>query len=382
MHELKTPGSAAELAAEMGAAGGAGRRIEVGGAFSKARWGGPVGDADVRISTAKMGRVLEYEPRDLTISVEAGMPYGELTALLASNAQMIPLDPPYEKSATVGGVLAANHSGPRRRLYGTGRDVVIGMQFATVSGKLVQSGGMVVKNVAGLDMAKLMIGSWGTLAAIATVNFKLIPREKVTRTFLQTFATAGEALGERNRILQSVLQPAAVDLLNPAAASEMGRTGWILAVGTGGSQALVDRYSRELGSAEALEGEPERAFWSVVEGFAERFLAAHAGGAVVKCATTLQEMRAAVENHAGPVVARAANGVAYLFYEVAPKEMGKADGAWPAAGAHLVMEAGPAERDGLTMWPQPGSDFGVLEKIKAMLDPGHLLNKGRYYGRI
>ena len=88
---------------------------------------------------------------------------------------MVPLDPPFAEAATVGGVVAANSSGPRRRLYGTARDLVIGMQFATLEGKLVQSGGMVVKNVAGLDMAKLMIGSFGTLAAIAVVNFKLLP---------------------------------------------------------------------------------------------------------------------------------------------------------------------------------------------------------------
>ena len=75
--------------------------------------------------------------------------------MLAENRQMIPLDPPFADSATVGGVVAANSSGPRRRLYGTARDMVIGMKFATLEGKLVQSGGMVVKNVAGLDMAKL-----------------------------------------------------------------------------------------------------------------------------------------------------------------------------------------------------------------------------------
>jgi len=114
MEVLKQPESAAEMAAALGAAGA---HVEVGGRFTKRRWGGPVGPSDVRISTAKLNRVLEYVPRDLTISVEAGMPYAELTALLASNNQMIPLDPPYAAMATVGGVLAANQSGPRRRLF-------------------------------------------------------------------------------------------------------------------------------------------------------------------------------------------------------------------------------------------------------------------------
>lgn len=382
MQDLKQPENAVELAAVLGEAAAAGHRVELGGRFTKTRWGGPIEPSEARISSAKMTRVLEYEPRDLTISVEAGMPYAELTALLAANRQMIPLDPPYAATATVGGVLAANQSGPRRRLYGTARDLVIGMQFATMEGKLVQSGGMVVKNVAGLDMGKLMIGSWGTLAAIATVNFKLIPRDKSTRTFLQTFPSAKDALAERSRILQSVLQPAAVDLLNPAAAERIGQTGWLLAVGTGGSQALVDRYSRELANAEVLEGEAENAFWRNVETFAEMFLAEYAGGAVVRASTTLQDMTAVLDAHDGPAVARAANGVAYLFHTSAPASLTAPEGSWPSPNAHRVMEAGPANRNGAAMWPEPGSGFPVMQKIKTMLDPRHLLNKGRLYGRI
>src|SRR5205085_5814317 len=158
----------------------------------------------------------------LTISVEAGVTYCSLAHMLAENRQMIPLDPPFADSATIGGMLAANSSGPRRRLYGTARDLVIGMHFATVEGKLVQSGGMVVKNVAGLDMAKLMIGSFGTLAAIAVANFKLLPMPDAERPFLLGFADLASAINVRDRILTSVLQPAAIDLLNPAAAGQYG----------------------------------------------------------------------------------------------------------------------------------------------------------------
>src|SRR5580658_4370603 len=150
---------------------------------------GPIAPANVRITTAGLKRLLQYEPRDLTVSVEAGMPFAELNSLLARNGQMIPLDGPYSDSATVGGMVAANISGARRRHYGTARDLVIGMKFATIEGKLVQSGGMVVKNVAGLDMGKLMIGSFGTLAAIASVNFKLLPRPTAEASFLVSFET-------------------------------------------------------------------------------------------------------------------------------------------------------------------------------------------------
>src|SRR5215208_4119851 len=170
------PLSTEHLADALASAAAEKRTIRIGGAFTKNSMAGPVAPADAIVSTAAMNRILQYEPRDLTISVESGLRWADLTAALAANGQMIPLDPPFSDTATVGGVVAANTSGPRRRVYGSVRDVVIGMKFATVAGKLVQSGGMVVKNVAGLDMAKLMIGSFGTLAGIAVVNFKLAPR--------------------------------------------------------------------------------------------------------------------------------------------------------------------------------------------------------------
>ena len=138
---------------------------------------------------------------------------------------MVPLDPPFSDAATIGGIVSANSSGPRRRLYGTARDLVIGMKFATIEGKLVQSGGMVVKNVAGLDMGKLMIGSFGTLAAIAVVNFKLLPRPAAEASLLLSFETLDDAIAARDRILKGVLAPAAIDLLNPLAAASSATRG-------------------------------------------------------------------------------------------------------------------------------------------------------------
>ncbi len=181
----------------LASASAAKQSIELFGSDTKRFMAGPVAAADVRISTAGMRRILQYEPRDLTISVEAGIPFAELNATLARNGQMIPLDGPYCAEATTGGVIAANISGARRRLYGTARDLVIGMKFATLDGKLVQSGGMVVKNVAGLDMGKLMIGSFGTLAAIASINFKLTPRPAVARTVLLIALTISRPRWER-----------------------------------------------------------------------------------------------------------------------------------------------------------------------------------------
>src|ERR1051325_8862308 len=188
-----TPHTPEALAEALHAAASRKQTISLCGKATKRKMGGPVEPADVSISTRNLTRVLQYEPQDLTISVEAGIPYCSLARMLAENRQMVPLDPPFADNATVGGILAANSSGPRRRLYGTARDLVIGMKFATLEGKLIQSGGMVVKNVAGLDMGKLMIGSFGTLAAIVVANFKLLPMPEVERTFLLAFESAQEA---------------------------------------------------------------------------------------------------------------------------------------------------------------------------------------------
>src|SRR5580693_8920022 len=172
--------------------------IRLGGNFSKDRLGGPPQPADITVSTAALNRLLIYDPRDLTVSVQAGLPFAELERALGEHRQMLPLDPGWGANSTVAGVVAANISGPRRRLYGTARDMIIGMTFATLEGKLIRSGGMVVKNVAGLDMGKLMIGSFGTLAAIAVVNFRVHPMPVGTRSFVGEFANVAAAMVRRD----------------------------------------------------------------------------------------------------------------------------------------------------------------------------------------
>ena len=364
-----TPEQLAEALAQCSAAG---RTIQLSGAGTKSAMAGPIEPSDESISTAALTRVLQYEPADLTISVEAGMRWSDLTALLASNQQMIPLDPPFADRATVGGVVAANTSGPRRRLFGTARDVVIGMKFATLEGKLVQSGGMVVKNVAGLDMAKLMIGSFGTLAAIAVTNFKLAPTPAVTRTFILSYPDLQSAMAMRDRTLKGVLQPAALDVVNPAAAQRLGLQGYCVLMQAGGSEAVMQRYSRELSGAEVREDD---SLWMRVREFTPDWLREHREGAVVRQSTTLQGVSDVIGRATGPALARAGNGVVYVYHSNAAEA--KVDG---GRGA-VEYSPEPAKRS-LTLWPEPGSDFPVMQKVKQLFDPKLLLNRGRLYGRI
>jgi glycolate oxidase FAD binding subunit len=370
------PESPEELAAALSAAAAKKQTITLGGRFSKNRMAGPIERSDVTISTAKLARVLSYEPKDLTVSVEAGLPWAELTRLLAENRQMVPLDPPFSSGGTVGGVVSANCSGPRRRLYGTARDLVIGMTFATVEGKLVKSGGMVVKNVAGLDMGKLMIGSFGTLAAIAVVNFKLQPMPQVERLFLLSFDTLDAAIAGRDRILNSVLQPASIDLLNPAAAQILGWSGHILAVQAGGNALVIDRYEKELREIGSLRVAAAADFTAIQE-FTPWYLATFEKGAVVRISCTLSQIGEVMKAINAPILARAGTGICYVYFKNA-----EAAEAVSSARKAIIEFAPEAQKAELTLWPAPGPDFELMKRIKHMLDPEHLLNRGRLYRQI
>lgn len=361
-----SPTSEQELAEALRDCAAARETLRLGGGFSKNHMGGQVREANRTLSSAAMNRVLKYEPRDLTLSVEAGMPWSQLCRILADNQQMIPLDPPYFDSATVGGVIAANTCGPRRRQYGSARDVVIGMRFATMEGKIVQSGGMVVKNVAGLDMAKLMIGSFGTLAAISVVNFKLAPVPVESETFVLQFADAAACLDARDRVLKGVLQPAAIDVLNPAAARRIGRDGYMLLIHAGGNHAMLARYASELGVA----GQPDFD-WSAIREFTPRFVAACPSACVARVSSTLTEVRELLTSIAAPIVSRAGNGVSYVHFS-SPEQA-----VLPNQWRH-VFEYGPS-RDARVF---EDGGFKIMLGLKEMFDPHRLLNPGRLYGRI
>jgi glycolate oxidase FAD binding subunit len=378
----QTPG---ELAEALGGAAAQGRTIALSGHGSKRLMAGPVEPAECRIATAGLKRVIEYEPNDLTISVEAGLPWRELVRTAAAHRQMAPLDPPFAARATVGGVVAANSSGPRRRLYGTARDMVIGMRFATLEGKLVQSGGMVVKNVAGLDMAKLMIGSFGTLAGIAVVNLRLTPAPEVERSFLLAFPSAAEAIVARNKLLGGALQPAAVDLLNPLAGALFGSDSWLLAVRAGGTVAAADRYEREMAALAdwmPFDGARQEDLWARLENYTPWFLERNQDGAVVRASCTLKALEEVMASFDGPAVARAGTGVCYGYFERTDAAAGWLAGA-VGRGWKAVMEFAPEERKrALDLWPGPGSDLDPMRRIKGLFDPANLLNRGRLYGRI
>ena len=175
------PGSAAELAAELGSADEAGVRVRVVGAGTKSRWA-PDSTAGLELSVAALDRIVEHNAGDLTAVLEAGVPLARAQEVFRSAGQMLALDPPDAGGATIGGIVAANDSGPLRARYGGARDLVVGMRVALADGTVAKSGGKVIKNVAGYDLGKLFTGSFGTLGAVLELAVRLHPLPPETAT--------------------------------------------------------------------------------------------------------------------------------------------------------------------------------------------------------
>ncbi len=390
MTESLAPATAEELQEALRRCGREQASIESGGSFSKRLFGGPVAEAKYRLSTQRLNRLLAYEPADLTVSVEAGMRFSELTRILAENNQFLPLDPPFGADSTIGGVLAANASGPRRRRYGTARDMTIGMRFATLEGRLVSSGGMVVKNVTGLDMGKLMIGSFGTLAVIASANFKIFPRPEASVTFRFRSPSSETLLGIRNAILKGVLQPVALDWLDPQAAASAGcGAAHVLLVEASGNVAATKRFEdafKELALREGAEVDmPEAAIWEGVRETVPRWLADHPDGAAIRTSTVATRLgdlvRLAGAGGCGAVL-RAANATGHLLAPD-PDTTRLALASLREEGFRATLEAASNEvKSGSDAWVVGDGEFEVMQRIKADFDPLQLLNRGRLYGAI
>lgn len=183
MHVAEAPTTREGLSVLLSAAAEAGTPVRFRGGGTKAGWPAPAPEGTLELSTGSLDKIVEHNAGDLTAILEAGIPLAEAQAEFAKAGQMLALDPP-DDGATIGGVIAANDSGPLRGRYGAARDLVVGMRIVLSDGTVAKSGGKVIKNVAGYDLAKLFTGSFGTLGAIAEVAVRLHPVPPDTITAL------------------------------------------------------------------------------------------------------------------------------------------------------------------------------------------------------
>jgi FAD/FMN-containing dehydrogenase len=201
-----------------------------------------------------------FEPRDLTCGVEAGLAPQALEQRLSAAGLLLPLDFPHSAAAPLGAALAGHHSGPLRHGYGSLRDWVIGIEFISGAGELIHAGGRVVKNVAGYDLMKLLIGSRGSFGIITAAHFRLFPQPPASATWLVACPDWPAAARLRAQLQASHLKPAALELATtlPAACAAFmpDSPGLVIVIRSFGSEAVQARYERELNAMAHICGCP------------------------------------------------------------------------------------------------------------------------------
>jgi glycolate oxidase FAD binding subunit len=380
------PSTPEELAQALRDADAAGQAVVPVGGATQLSLGMPPRRVDVALHTAGLNRIVEYEPADLTVTVEAGMRFKDLQAALGEQGQFLALDPAVEADATIGGIIATNASGPLRLSYGSARDLVIGTRVANADGSLTRAGGRVVKNVAGYDLNKLHIGALGTLGVIVELSFKLAPIPPAVATVVGEFGSLDGVADAVGAVLHSPLSPLGIEVLGEAKQ---------LVFRIGGYDTAVDRQARELQAVITSHGgtavDVPDSFWEDLSAARRRAMQRQV---VVKAAVPIAQSSALVElleqqlAPLSPVVwAHAGNGVAHAACD-APSDASvlvalRAAVQRLGSNASLVITRCPTElKQQIDVWGEPGSSVALMRAIKTKLDPHGVLNPGRYVGGI
>jgi glycolate oxidase FAD binding subunit len=325
-----------------------------------------------------------------------------LQSALANHGQFVALGPPLPERATVGGTLAVGSAGPLKWQYGSPRDVVIGMTVVQADGKTTKSGGQVVKNVSGYDMARLHIGGLGTLGVIAQVSFKLTPLPSREATLIAEFGGMSQAMAAALAVFHGVAVPQALTAFNNGAAQRIGSPGstsWSVAVELGGRPLSLERQVRECEAALRTYGavrvdrldapNPKMsALWRNLTDFgwddATRPTASARVSVVPsKVREFIESLGASEGEHA--VVSHPAHGTVLVhWYGDAPVEsLRTARETAVRLGGSAVFEQCPTALKGsLDIWGDVGASLAIMRRMKEQYDPGRVLNPGRFAGGI
>jgi glycolate oxidase FAD binding subunit len=378
--EPETFEQAAQALAELT---GAGRSVRIRGAGTK-QWGPPGSDADPPLRTGGLNRILAHDPGDMTATLQAGVPLREAQVRFAASDQVLALDPPTAgpgddstHPATIGGIVATGDCGPLAHRYGGPRDLVVGMTVALADGTIARSGGTVIKNVAGYDVAKLFCGSFGTLGLILSVNVRLHPR-------LPT-VTAGGETGDAGRLCTAAralaAMPAELEALDLAWSDGSGR----LLARCAGPQAPA--RAQRIAEAMAEWGLDGVATETEDEPLWERQRAGQRSGAraVLRVAADPAATPAvitAADAANGSLVGRAALG--HFYVTVGPEQVGMLREGLPEGAISVVHDCPPDAREHLDdPWGvTPAGALGLMRALKARFDPTGTCNPRTFVGGI
>lgn len=338
---------------------------------------------DVALSTTKLHRVIEYEPADLVVTVEAGMTLGTLRQHLTEHRQFLPIDGPDE--ATIGGLLAVGFGGPSQQAYGFPRDWLLGCKIALADGTIVRAGGRVVKNVAGYDMTRMAVGSLGTLGVIVEASLKVAPIPAAQETLLTAYAKASDALQAARTATQAGLALRAVVVLENQVAF------WLA-----GSSTAVERSREELrdftGDTEArqLNGQVADRWWASLDRLdATSDVTVRVSVPPSEVAAMLLALAAANESTGtsvkrvaypavGVIIGRLTRGAADSYADVI--EWVRRD-AVSRGGSLIVTKAPQDVKDNVDVWGDSPA-LPLMRRLKQEFDPKTTLNPGRFVGGI
>jgi glycolate oxidase FAD binding subunit len=421
------PGSSEEVAEIVKFAAAEKLAIVPAGARTKLRMGLPPRQYHLALDVTRLDRLIAYDPGDLTLSVEPGIPLRKLEGVLAGHRQFLPLNAPFANCATAGGTIASGVDSPLRQFYGTARDYVLGMEFVTGDGTAAKSGGRVVKNVSGYDLHKLMIGALGTLGVITKINFRTFPLPEAMRTFVAVFPSAERALDLRHLMARSPLRPLTFEILSPRAAELLSsdiaariepspmppgtlpKEQWAVIASFGGTGKVLDRSELELrrmaeeaGAAGiiALDDEVPGAFGRTRE-FVPIALESSAAATILKLGILPTRMCQVLDAAAKSADAAAlrwaalARGLGVIYFallpgEESPETLGRAIRAandilaeCARLGGNAAIPWSPtAWKSALPVWGLDRGDFEQMRKLKKVFDPDGILAPGRFAGGI
>ena len=374
--------------------------------------GNPIRRLDAVLDMNGMNGVVAHNPGDLTLTVEAGITLDAVQDTLAPHGQFLALDAPLPDRATVGGTLASGVSGLLRWQYGNPRDLVIGMKVAMANGAVVKSGGEVVKNVSGYDMARLHLGGLGTLGIIGEVSFKLTPLPREERTLVASFGSMEACVGAGMGVYHSHATPLSLVAFDGSVSTRSGALGadvdFAAAVRLGGRPRSLERQLRdcaelfrEAGAVEvdALEGVAATRLWRKLADFgwdadAEPLAAARASVLPTAVGHLLEGLAASDPGEPSDpsVVAQPGCGGLSLFWfkdddeqseESVLEAVSGARTAVHAVGGRLVIErCPPGVKAAMDVWDDVGESIEVMRRMKEQYDPGSILNPGRFAGGI
>lgn len=410
------PESIEQLSRVMAAAWEANLAVAPWGGGTRIAVGNPIRRLDVVLDLSRLNRAVQLNPDDLTATVEAGMPVASLQQALAEHGQFLAIDPPLPDRATIGGTLASGTSGPLKWQYGHPRDLVIGMKVVQADGRVTRSGGQVVKNVSGYDMARLHVGGLGTLGVIAEVSFKLTPLPRGQATLIASFDSSQNCLGAALAIFKSHVVPLALTGFNGEVArrAEMtspghplagGKTGgyYTLAVRLGGRPLTLERQLRECValcreggavSVETLDDSVASSIWRKLADFGWD----QATGPLISCRASLlparvPELVAALEQNTvvkPAIIAHPGYGTVLVYWydegEDAERDGGVlayAQAAIHKADGRMIVERCPLElKAHIDVWDDVGEPLTIMRRMKEQYDARSILNPGRFAGGI